>query len=95
MRALTFISVLALGIGGAAAVSAQSNSASIRVQPGFFCAQNKCVRFSRDLISVSIQGRRPVSVANYRLRINPVISGGTFREIFQLALRQTGAGSDR
>lgn len=95
MRAITVICAVALGLGGAAAASAQSNAASVRVQSGFFCAQNKCVRFSDDLTSVSIQARRPVSVAAYGLRNDPVISADTFGEIFLLALRQNGVGPDR
>jgi len=72
-----------------------AEASNIRVAPGHFCAQNKCVRFSRDLNSVSIQGRRAVSVASYRLRSNPVISTAEFREIFYLALRQRGVNGTR
>ena len=75
--------------------SASAQSSSVRVSPGHFCALNKCVRFSRDLNSVSIQGRRAVSVATYGLRKNPVISAEEFRQIFSLALRQSGVNGNR
>ena len=74
---------------------AQSSGGSVRVQPGHFCHQNKCVRFSRDLRSVSIQGRCPASIANLNLASNPVISSQTFRDIFFLALRQGGVNGNR
>ena len=94
MRTLAIVTAIALGINGGAAF-AQSDGTAVRVSPGHFCWQNKCVRFSTDLQSVSIQGRRAVSVASYGLRTNPVISSETFREIFYLALRQNGLGPDR
>ncbi len=74
---------------------AQSSNDSVRVQAGHFCHQNKCVRFSRDLGSVSIQGRRPVSIAELNLANDPVVSSETFREIFHLALRQSGVHGNR
>lgn len=94
MRILAIVIATALGFSGGATF-AQSSGTSVRVHPGHFCWQNKCVRFNRDLQSVSIQGRRPVSVASYGLRTNPVISSEAFREIFRLALRQNGVGADR
>lgn len=77
------------------AAPAQSTAGSVTVQPGYFCYQNKCVRFSNDLRSVSIQGRRPASIASLSLSQNPVISSQTFREIFLLALRQGGVNGNR
>jgi hypothetical protein len=94
MKTLTLLAALALSVSGGATF-AQSSGANIRIKPGYFCAQNKCVRFSSDLQSVSMQSRRPVSVASYRLRENPVVSSETYRKIFYLALRQNSVGSDR
>ncbi len=79
----------------ATSAPAQSTGGSVTVQPGHFCHQNKCVRFSNDLGSVSIQGRRPASIAALNLAQNPVISSETFREIFSLALRQGGVNGNR
>lgn len=59
MRHLALIAAATLTMTSGAAFA---QSAKITVSPGHFCAQNKCVRFSRDLSSVSIQGRRAVSV---------------------------------
>lgn len=75
--------------------SAQTTSGNVRVQPGFFCAMNKCVRFSDDLQAVSIQARVPVSVASYGLANDPVISAAEYNQIFKLALRQNTVGSSR
>lgn len=92
MKQFALIAAATLALGNSAAFAQTSN---VRVAPGYFCAQNKCVRFSNDLGSVSIQGRRAVSVASYRLRSNPVISSDEFREIFYLALRQRGINGTR
>lgn len=93
---LPMILTAAAMVLSAGVAMAQSNSGnSVRVQPGHFCAINKCVRFSSDLGSVSIQGRRAVSVATYRLQQNPVISTDVYREIFGLALRQSGVNGNR
>jgi hypothetical protein len=94
MKIMPLLIAVMLHFGGGAAF-AQPNGSNVQVQPGYFCAQNKCVRFSRDLQSVSIQSRRSVSVASYGLQENPVISSETFRKIFYLALRQSGVGPDR
>jgi hypothetical protein len=94
MRTLALISAVVLSFSSGIAF-AQSNGTNVQVKPGHFCASNKCVRFSRDLQSVSIQSRRPVSVTSYGLGQNPTISSETFREIFYLALRQTNAGTNR
>lgn len=83
-----------LALIGTTAV-AQTSGGNVRVQPGFFCAQNKCVEFSSDLQSVSIQARVPVSVASYRLARDPVISSAEYNQIFKLALRQGSAGTSR
>ena len=95
MRHIAFISSLALLLGTGTSFAQSNNAVSLRVQPGHFCALNKCVRFSRDLSSVSIQGRRPVSVQSYGLRRNPVISANEYREIFKRALRQPGVNGNR
>jgi hypothetical protein len=95
MRPLGLISAALLTIGVSAAYAQSSPGAGIRVESGHFCALNKCVRFSRDLSSVSIQGRIPVSVAGYDLRRNPLISPEVYREIFYLALRQRGVNGTR
>lgn len=96
MKLFALVSVVAFSVSAGMAFS-QTNRPNVQVQPGYFCAQNKCVRFSSDLQSVSVQGRKPVSVASYGLSQNPVISSETFKDIFQLALRQNGvgAGEDR
>lgn len=91
MKHLSAIAAVALMLSAGASF-AQSN---IRVQPGHFCADNKCVRFSDDLKSVSIQGRRAVSVASYRLASHPVISSAEYRQIFKLALIQRGVNGNR
>ena len=88
--AVTFLITLALGVGAA---TAQPNS--VRVHPGQVCADNKCVRFSRDLQSAQLHGRVPVSVKKYRLQQNPVISLEDFRRIFHLTLVQSGINDDR
>ena len=93
MRNFILIGVAALALTSGTAF-AQSSGSGVRVAPGQVCADNKCVRFSGELRSVSIQARRSVSVANYRLAANPVISRAAFREIFRLALRQ-GTDSNR
>lgn len=85
MKYLSVIAAATLMLSAGASF-AQSN---IRVQPGHFCAENKCVRFSGDLKSVSIQGRKAVSVAAYRLASQPVISSAEYRKIFKLALIQS------
>ncbi len=95
MKHLAIISACTFAIWTTTAAAQTGSGGSIRVQPGHFCAVNKCVRFSRDLGSVSIQGRRPVSVAAYNLRSNSVISVDQFREIFFLALRQSGVNGNR
>lgn len=95
MKRIALISALMLSFSGGMALAQSGSEASIRVQPGHFCALNKCVRFSRDLSTASIQGRRPVSVVSYGLRDNPVISAEAFREIFSLALRQSGVNGYR
>lgn len=68
------------------------NAGSVRVTPGTVCSMNKCLKFSNDLQSVQVQGRRSVSVADFGLAANPVISDTRYREIFNLALRQNNAG---
>lgn len=95
MKRIAFVAAIAFTLSGGVALAQSDSGASVRVQPGHFCSQNKCVQFSRDLSSVSIQGRRPVSVASYGLGTNPVISSGAFREIFRLALRQSGVNGNR
>ena len=91
---LTLAALIAAATVSVTPAFAQS-SGSVRVQPGHFCHINKCVRFSGDLRSVSIQGRRPASIASLNLASNPVISNETFREIFALALRQGGVNGNR
>lgn len=95
MKKTALIAAAVLALSGQTALAQTANGGSIQVQPGFFCAINKCVRFSNDLSTVSIQARRPVSVEAYGLRRNPVISAQTFREIFLLALRQPGVNGNR
>ncbi len=95
MKKISLICTLALTLSGGAALAQSGGGASVRVEPGHFCAQNKCVRFSSDLRSVSVQGRRAVSVASYDLQNNPVVSGADFRAIYLLALRQTGVNGNR
>lgn len=87
----TAVLLMGAGIGHAQS----SGGSQVRAQPGHFCALNKCMRFSRDLSSVSIQGRRSVSVTSYGLRSNPVISADEYRQIFKLALRQPGVNGTR
>lgn len=65
---------------------------AVQVQPGQVCAQNRCVRFSRDLRSAGIYPRTPFSVANLNLAQNPVIPFATFREIYLTALTQPTNG---
>jgi hypothetical protein len=95
MKRITLIGAITFIISGGIAFAQSNPNASVRIEPGHFCSQNKCVRFSGDLSSVSIQGRRPVSVASYGLRTNPVISSDAFREVFRLALRQSGVNGNR
>jgi hypothetical protein len=95
MKQLALISATFLMVSVSAAYAQSNPGGSIRVEPGHFCALNKCVRFSEELGSVSIQGRVPVSVASYDLRSNPVISEEIYREIFYLALRQKGVNGTR
>ena len=92
MKYLALASALMVGLG---ATTATAQSGSVRVQPGQVCADNKCVRFSRDLESARLHGRVPVSVKSYRLRQNPVISLDDFRRIFHLTLVQSGINDDR
>jgi hypothetical protein len=94
MKIIALMSAIALSLS-AVGVSAQSDSQNIRVAPGHFCSQNKCVRFSSDLQSVSIQARTRVSVAAYELDNNPVLTRAQFSEIFALALRQNHVGTNR
>ena len=93
MKPLALIGALALTLGAGAA-HAQSGNAQVRVQPGHFCVKTYCARFSRDLRTVSIQAREPVSIAKYGLDRDPVVSVDTFREIFRLALVQPNLGID-
>jgi hypothetical protein len=95
VKQLAYIAAATLSLSAGTAVAQSSDNTSVRVAPGHFCALNKCVRFSNDLTSVSIQGRRPVSVAEYGLRNNPVISSSAYRNIFSLALRQGGINGNR
>ncbi|QUJ75149.1 hypothetical protein KDD17_08910 [Sulfitobacter albidus] len=95
MKHFLFAATAALAMGGTAVSAQSASNGSVRVQPGFFCAQNKCVRFSDDLSAVSIQARRAVSVASYDLASDPVISIDTYREIYRLALRQRGVNGTR
>lgn len=90
MKHLSVIAAVTLMLSAGSGF-AQSN---VRVQPGGFCADNKCVHFSNDLKSVSIQGRKAVSVASYRLASNPVISLDEYRRIFRLALIQSGVAGN-
>lgn len=94
MRIFVLAGAVALSLNGGAVLS-QSSGPDVRVQPGYFCSQSKCVRFSDDLQYVSIQGRRPVSVASIGLRSNPIISSEAYRQIFYLALRQSGTNGSR
>lgn len=75
-------------------VHAQSPG-SVRVQPGHFCADNKCVRFSPDLRSVEVHGRVPVSTSYLGLASDPNISLAEYVDLFYLALGQSDRGSDR
>ena len=92
MKNLALISAFALSLSAGAGF-AQSGSQSVRVQPGFFCAFNYCMRFSDDLQKVQIQSRVKASVASYNLARNPVVSRDTLREIYRLALRQNNISS--
>ncbi len=92
MKTITLIIAATVGLGCGPSF-AQSGQSGVRVQSGHFCADNKCVRFSPDLQSATVQGRRPADLTAYDLRQSPVISRDTFREIFYLALRQPNAGS--
>ncbi|KIN72345.1 hypothetical protein [Sulfitobacter guttiformis] len=94
MKKLILSSAAAIALGSGA-LFAQTAEQGVRVAPGHFCADNKCMRFSDDLRSVSIQARVPVSVTQYELSANPVITREIYREIFMLALRQDGVGVDR
>jgi len=92
MKNLTLFATLAIALSTSSAV-AQSNTANIRVQPGYFCAINKCLEFSDDLTRVNMQARVSVSVAAFNLRADPVISEAEYRQIFRLALIQRNKGS--
>jgi hypothetical protein len=87
MKTLTLLTVAALTLGAHTA-TAQSHGSSVHIKSGQVCADNKCMRFSSDLKSVSIYPRRAVSVSAYNLRSNPKLSVANFRDIFALALRQ-------
>ncbi len=91
MKYLSVIAAVTLMLSAGTAF-VQSN---IRVQPGGFCAINKCVHFSNDLKSVFIQAREPVSVASFNLAADPVISAAEYRRIFRLALIQPNVGGSR
>ena len=95
MKFLTIATAVTLMLSAGTAFAQSQSGSNVRAKAGHFCAENKCVRFSRDLRSVSIQGRQAVSVASYRLRSNPVISAGEYRQIFKLALIQRGANGSR
>ncbi|MBM1689150.1 hypothetical protein [Sulfitobacter geojensis] len=95
MTKLGVIAACAFVVWTSGAAAQQISTGTVRVQSGHFCAENKCVRFSPDLQSVSIQGRRAASVADYNLAANPVISAEQFRQIFSLALRQGGVNGNR
>lgn len=95
MTKLGVIAACAFVVWTSCAVAQQISTGTVRVQSSHFCSENKCVRFSPDLQSVSIQGRRPASVADYNLAANPVISAEQFRQIFSLALRQGGVNGNR
>lgn len=90
MKQILLVGTAALLLGTGAGLAQSSGGTQVRVQPGHFCAANKCVRFSRDLTEVSIQARRPVSVQDFGLRRNPVISLDAYRKIFRRALVQPG-----
>jgi hypothetical protein len=87
MKPLALLTVAALTLGAHTAI-AQPQGSTVRNIPGQVCADNKCMRFSRDLSSVSIYPRRAVSVEAYNLRRSPKLSVAQFRDIFALALRQ-------
>lgn len=93
MRLNTIILVCAFALPSAAATAQQANT--VRIEPGQVCAANKCVRFSPDLQSASIQGRRSVSITSLDLRSDPTVSIETFSEIYSLALVQRGVGAER
>lgn len=95
MKHLSTIAAVTLMLSAGTAFAQSNTQSKIRVHPGGFCAINKCVRFSDDLKSVSIQGRRAVSVASYGLASNPVISNAEYRQIFKLALIQSGVNGNR
>jgi len=88
MTAKIWIAAAASVMSLATAPLPASAETSVRITPGQVCAQNRCVRFSNDLQSVSIQARRSVSVAQYNLDQQGVIPFSTFREIYFTALRQ-------
>lgn len=90
MKPLLLTAALALATLTTTA-TAQSGD-GVRVAPGTVCSMNKCLKFSSDLQSAQVQGRRSVSVAEFGLAANPVITGARYREIFNLALRQNNAG---
>jgi|AntRauMFilla1563_2_1112583.scaffolds.fasta_scaffold13618_2 hypothetical protein len=94
MKTLALLTAAALSLSAVGAF-AQASGGNVRVAPGQICADNKCVRFSRDLQSVSIQSRVAASVASYSLRNDPVVSLAEFKEIFALALRQNNLGTSR
>lgn len=95
MGRIALITATLVALGASGAVAQSSGSGSVRVQPGQVCADNKCVRFSRDLRKVQIQGRLPVSVERFGLPGKTVVSLDTFRQIFHLALVQSDIYSDR
>jgi len=81
---------LVLLILASGAADAQETTAMVRITPGHFCFDNKCMRFSRDLGEVSIQARRPLSISAMGLRKNPVLTATQYRALFYRALRQPG-----
>ncbi|MEM7519670.1 MAG: hypothetical protein AAF307_01430 [Pseudomonadota bacterium] len=95
MKTFALVTACLTILGSGAALAQSAQGASVQVSPGHFCALNKCVRFSSDLQSVSVQGRRAVSVAGYGLANDPVISTAEYRDIFSLALRQSGVNGTR
>jgi hypothetical protein len=89
MKLLLMTAALALG------TAASAQSTNIRVAPGHMCALNKCLWFSDDMQIVQTFDREYISVAQYQLEPNSVISGQVYREIFALALRQAGVNDTR
>ena len=94
MKTLALLTVAALTFGAHTA-TAQSQGSTVQIKSGQVCADNKCMRFSPDLGSVSIYPRRAVSVEAYNLRSDPRLSVAQFRDIFALALRQGTKGPSR